>query len=82
MKALGWPRSFAVPGRNGGTMAESRLTRVVLWITRGEVPVDGVLHVDVTPPPETTENYSAECLREAEEAGLIPRAPVRWGNFR
>ena len=65
-----------------GDMGESRLTRVVLWITRGEVPIDGLPHENVTPPPETTEHYSAECLREAEEAGLIPRAPVRWGNFR
>ena len=58
--------------------------RWVIWITRGEVPVDGAMHVEPRAPghDEPLNPELDRCVHEAEAAGLIPRAPVRWGNFR
>ncbi len=65
-------------------MNESRIDRMVLWLTRGEVPVDGFTFADenLSPSIEKPRSDREECEREAGEAGLLPRAPVRWGNFR
>jgi hypothetical protein len=65
-------------------MNDSRISRMILWLTRGEVPVDGFTFADenLAPPIEKHRHDREECELEAEEAGLIPRAPVRWGNFR
>ena len=65
-------------------MNDSRISRMILWLTRGEVPVDGFTFADenLSPSIERSLTEREECEREAEEAGLIPRAPVRWGNFR
>jgi hypothetical protein len=49
----------------------SPVTRFVIWITRGEVPVDGCEEAkkgDDAPAPPT--------------APPTPYQPVRWGNFR
>ena len=65
-------------------MDDSRITRMITWLTRGEVPVDGFTFADenLAPPIDERRKDLEECQREAEEAGLIPRAPVRWGSFR
>jgi hypothetical protein len=65
-------------------MNDSHISRMIQWLTRGEVPVDGCIFADenLAPPIGKHRNDREECEREAEEAGLIPRAPVRWGNFR
>ena len=60
------------------------LTELVYWLSRGETPVDGVTCAEPR-APHHDESLGCEldrCLREAEEAGLAPRVPVRWGNFR
>jgi hypothetical protein len=65
-------------------MNDSRISRMILWLTRGEVPVDGFTFADenLSPSIERPLTEREKCESEAEEAGLIPRAPVRWGNFR
>jgi hypothetical protein len=63
---------------------ESRFNRMIAWLTRGEVPLDGFCIADenLAPPVKSPAEDMAECVREAEDAGLISRAPVRWGSFR
>jgi hypothetical protein len=82
MKMRGW--GVCVMPNGDGTAGESRLTRMVTWLTRGEVPVDGFILADenLAPNIAPSKDDMSECLREAEDAGLIPRSPVRWGNFR
>lgn len=65
-------------------MNDSHITRMITWLTRGEVPVDGFTFADenLAPPIDKRRNDLEVSEREAEEAGLIPRAPVRWGSFR
>jgi hypothetical protein len=65
-------------------MNDSSINRMILWLTRGEVPLDGFTLADenLAPPIDKQRVDLEECEREAEEAGLIPRAPVRWGGFR
>lgn len=65
-------------------MNESRIDRMILWLTRGEVPLDGFTFADenLSPPTEKHRDARERCEKQAEGAGLIPRAPVRWGNFR
>ena len=65
-------------------MNDSHISRMILWLTRGEVPVDGFTFADenLAPPIEKQRSDREECEREAEAAGLVPRAPARWGNFR
>lgn len=83
MKMRGWGVSVT-PDANGTATSESRFTRMVTWLTRGEVPVDGFTMADqnLAPSIEAPRDEMAECRREAEDAGLIPRSPVGWGNFR
>jgi hypothetical protein len=61
-------------------------TALVNWLARGQVPADGYVCQDqparkmsVPARPETAAQGAA---RQADEAAVIPRAPVRWGNFR
>lgn len=65
-------------------MNDSHITRMITWLTRGEVPVDGFTFADenLAPPIDKRRNDLEVSEREAEEAGLIPHAPVRWGSFR
>ena len=67
-----------------GFHSASRLARLLAWLSRGEIPVDGFTHVEARAPghDESLGNELDRCVREAEDAGLISRAPVRWGNFR
>ena len=83
MKMRGWG-VLNVPGGNEAATRDSRTTRMITWLARGEVPVDGFCFADenLAPPVGTPLDAHAKCVHEAEDAGLIPRAPVRWGNFR
>lgn len=83
MKIRGWG-VLNTPGGNEAAVRDSHSTRIVTWLTRGEVPVDGFCFADqnLAPSIETPRDDLAESMHEAEDAGLIPRAPVRWGNFR
>ena len=56
-------------------------SRFLEWMTRGEVPVDGVLDVGQC-AAESRRADLERSTRECEDAGLIARAPVRWGNYR
>ena len=63
--------------------SESRFSRVIEWLTRGEVPLDGFNLADENlAPPIERQRDGDERKQEGEEAGLLPRAPVSWGNFR
>jgi hypothetical protein len=49
---------------------KSPVTRFVIWITRGEVPVDGC------------EDARKEAPAQAPPPPPEAAEPVRWGNFR
>ena len=67
-----------------GFHSTSRLARFLAWVSRGETPVDGCTYLEprASLNEESVRAEMARCVHEAEEAGLIPRAPVRWGNYR
>jgi hypothetical protein len=70
MKTANWPASS--------------LARIISWLTRGEIPVDGVTCLEPRAPhhDESLGSELDRCIREAEAAGIKVRTPVRWGNFR
>ena len=67
-----------------GFHSTSRLGRFLAWLSRGETPVDGCTYLEprASLNDESRRSEMARCVHEAEEAELIPRAPVRWGNYR
>lgn len=67
-----------------GFHSRSRLARFLAWLTRGETPVDGCTYLEPRSclNDESRRAELARGVHEAEEAGSIPRAPVRWGNYR
>jgi hypothetical protein len=67
-----------------GFHSASRVTRLLAWLSRGETPVDGFTYLEprASLNDESRRSEMARCVHEAEEAGLMPRAPVRWGNYR
>ena len=67
-----------------GIHSTSRLERFIAWLSRGETPVDGYTYLEprASLNDESRRAEMVRCVHEAEEAGLIPRAPVRWGNYR
>jgi hypothetical protein len=60
-------------------------TALVEWLARGEVPVDGYGCGDQSgakATPARPETAAQGAQRQADEGAAVPRAPVRWGNFR
>ncbi len=65
-------------------MNTSTLSGFLAWLSRGETPLDGFTYVEprISLNDESRRAEMALSVHEAEEAGLIPRTPVRWGNYR
>ena len=84
MKTSTWPGHHSTSPDDAARQPASRLARIIAWLSRGETPIDGFTYLEprASLNEESRRAEMARCIQEAEEAGLFPRAPVRWGNYR
>ena len=67
MKTLAHHDLHDAPHQGSNSGRPTLLTRLVVWFSHGETPIDG---------------YSCPDKRDAESVVEKRAEPVRWGNFR